>query len=336
MNLPGKILPYSLAFTVFLCATLSVQAQATQTVYLALWRGCEDACQGFEEELAASGLDLEIERRDAGRDQDRLPGFVAEARALDADVVVTWGTSVTLALAGTLDEPDAPLRLGDRPVVFMIVSDPVGSRIVASYERTGRPNVTGTRNRVPEEVNIETIRAYTPTFRRLGLLYNPDEANSVLKRDELSRLAREMGFELVDRALALGPGGKPDPLSIAPGLEEIKRAGVDFLYFGSSSFLREHGDLFTREALERGLPLLSPYEKLVRDSQALISVAAPYREVGRLAAQQVVRILRDGTPAGDLPVVSLDRFAYVINMQTAKRLQLFPPIDFLQFAETVN
>jgi putative ABC transport system substrate-binding protein len=82
--------------------------------------------------------------------------------------------------------------------------------------------------------------------------------------------------------------------------------------------------------------VLSPYEELVRDSQALISVAAPYREVGRLAAQQVLKILRDGTPAGELPVASLDRFAYVINMATAKRLKRFPPIDFLQFAETVN
>src|SRR3546814_20558397 len=75
----------------------------------------------------------------------------------------------------------------------MIVADPVGASIVESLEHTGRPNLTGTYNRVPEAVNIETIRAYLPSFKRLGLLYNSDEKNSVLKRDEIAALTDELG-----------------------------------------------------------------------------------------------------------------------------------------------
>ncbi len=306
------------------------------TVFLVLWRGCEEACEGFREGLASSGLPVDVIVRDAGRDRGKLQGFVDEARSLDVDVVVTWGTSVTLGMAGSLDDRDMTHVITDRPLVFMIVADPVGSKIIESYERTGRPNLTGTRNRVPEEVNIQTIRAYLPSFGKLGLLYNPGEPNSVIKRDELRRLAREMGFTLIDRPLALDAGGKPDAESITPRLAEIKAAGADFLYFGSSSYLLVHADRFTGAAVELGLPLLSPYEKLVRESQALLSVAAPYREVGRLAADQVIRILGGDVRAGDLPIAALDRFAYVVNMTTARRLKLFPPIDFLQFAETVQ
>jgi putative tryptophan/tyrosine transport system substrate-binding protein len=82
--------------------------------------------------------------------------------------------------------------------------------------------------------------------------------------------------------------------------------------------------------------VLSPYERLVREEQALISVAARYHDVGRLAGGQAERILVDGTAPGDLPVVRMTEFAVVINLAVAKALNLFPPMDLLQIAETVN
>src|SRR3546814_595857 len=130
---------------------------------------------------------------------------------------------------------------------FMIGADPVGASIVESLEHTGRPNLTGTYNRVPEAVNIETIRAYLPSFKRLGLLYNSDEKNSVLKRDELAALTDELGFQLIAREIPLGDDGEPRAEQIAPQLAELKAAGVDFLYLGSSSFLRKHRDILTGE-----------------------------------------------------------------------------------------
>ncbi len=324
-----------------LLLALSFPLQATdvsdkKSIYLALWRGCEQACEGFKQEIAASGLETEIVVRNANQDKHRLAEFVEEARALKADIVVTWGTSVTLGMAGKITDQQNPNVLNNLPVVFMIVADPVGSGIIESYEKTGRANVTGTRNRVPEKVNIATMKAYLPSFSKLGLLFNRDEPNSVLKMNELQKLSGEMGFELIAFEIELDADAKPIPESIPVRLAEMKMAGADFIYFGSSSFLRVHGDIFTRAAVDNGLPILSPYEKLVRDSDALLSVAAPYGEVGHLAARQVLKILVDGTSPGELPVASLDQFAYVINMAVAKKLKLFPPIEFLQFAETVN
>jgi len=324
------------ALLLFSTTSLAAAQGEKKTIYLALWRGCEQACEGFRDEIAASSIDAKVVVRNADRDKGKLAGFVEEARALKSDMVVTWGTSVTLGMAGTITEQQTPKILHDLPVVFMIVADPIGSGIIESYEKTGRANLTGTRNRVPEKVNVATMQAYLPSFSKLGLLFNRDEPNSVLKMKELQELSGEMGFELIAREVELDADGKPMADSIPVQLAEIKAAGADFAYFGSSSFLQVHGDLFTRAMVDNDLPLLSPYEKLVRDSDALLSVAAPYSEVGRLAARQVLKILVDGIPPGELPVASLDQFTYVINMATAKKLKLFPPIDFLQFAETVN
>ncbi len=312
------------------------QAKKEFTIYMVFWRGCEETCEGFKEYIAETGIDAELIIRNANRDKAILPTFVEEARALEADLIVTWGTSVTRGIAGTLADQGNPRFINDIPVVFMVVADPVGSQVIVSYEKTGRANVTGTRNRVPEVVNINTIRSYFPAFKRLGLLYNTNEHNSVIKVKELEDLAKTMNFELVALELELGSDGKPKPESISVRMAELEAADVDFIYLGSSSFLDVHRDIFTQSAVDHGIPVLSPYERLVRDSHALLSIAARYHDVGKLAGRQVKSILIDGETPGDLPVLSVDQYAYVINMTTAKKLNMFPSVEILQIAETVE
>ena len=155
---------------------------------MAVWRGCEEACEAFKKYFADNSLDAQIVIRDAKRDKKVLPQFVKEARDLKADLVVTWGTSVTLGMVGTLKDAGDPRFINDIPIVFMIVADPIGAGVIKSYAKTGRTNVAGTRNRVPETVNIKTIRSYHPGFKRLGMLYNSNEKNSVLKVEEVRRI----------------------------------------------------------------------------------------------------------------------------------------------------
>ena len=320
-----------------LIACLSGSANAAQyKIMIATWRGCEEACQGFQDYLVEHGVDVQFIVRDAQKKSAFLPGFLAEAREEKVDLILTWGTSVTRGIAGTLTDLNNPDLNHDIPNVFMIVADPVGAGIVESLDHTGRPNVTGTYNRVPEETIIETIRSYLPNFKRLGLLYNADEKNSVLKRDEVAALTEPMGFELIALELPLDGNGKPNVDDIATKISELKEAGVDFIYLGSSSFLRDNKAAFTGAAVNNGIPVLSPYENLVQESLALISVAARYYDVGRLAGQQAEKILVVNITPGDLPVLRMTDFAVVINMSVAKKLKLFPPLNLLQIAETVN
>ncbi len=335
LNIAVVLLVLACAF--FLPATDSrAQAKKEFTIYMVFWRGCEETCEGFKEYIAENGIDAELVIRNANRDKAKLSAFVEEARSLEADLVVTWGTSVTRGIAGTLSDQGDSRFINDIPLVFMVVSDPVGSGVIVSYEKTGRANLTGTRNRVPEAVNINTIRSYFPAFKRLGLLYNTNEQNSVIKAKEIEDLAKTMNFELVALELELGSDGKPQIESISARMAELEAADVDFIYLGSSSFLDVNRDIFTQSAVDHGIPVLSPYERLVRDSHALLSIAARYQDVGKLAGRQVKSILIDGKTPGDLPVLSVDQYAYVVNMTTAKKLNMFPSVEILQIAETVE
>ncbi len=309
---------------------------AEYKVMVVTWRGCEEVCMGFQDYLRERHVDAEFLVRDAAQKADVLPAFVEEARASKVDLILTWGTSVTRGIAGRVADAGNPAFDHKIPKVFTVVADPVGLGVVSSLERPGRPDVTGTYNRVPEDVNIRTMRTYLPGFKRLGLLYNANERNSVLKRDELAALAKSSRFELVAIALPLAADGKPRAEDIAPKMAELRDAKVDFVYLGSSSFLQENADAVTGAALRSGIPLLSSYESMVRNSQALISVAARYYDVGRLAGVQAEKILVGHMAAGDLPVLRMKDFAIVVNMNIAKRLKRFPPLDLLQIAETVN
>ena len=318
-------------------AMASTAATAEETrIFIATWRGCEEACQGFQDHLRAVSDDVVFLVRDAGQDKAALAGMRDEATSEEVDLIVTWGTTVTLGIAGTIEEAGDPRFSHGIPLVFMIVADPVASGIVEALDAPGRDNVTGTYNRMPESVTIETIRSYMPSFQRLGLLYNENEPNSVLKRDELEALSETAGFELIALPLELGHEGLPSPEDIAPRMRELSRAGADFVYVGSSSFLQANSPLLGAAAIDSKLPLLSPYEDMVRDGSALISVAARYYDVGRLAGQQAEAILFDGMTAGSLPVARMTDFAVTLNVSVARAIDLFPPMGLLQIAEIVE
>ena len=338
---PSKILILGVFLVLFLTTSLSFfplvnAANEKKIIYAVFWRGCEELCQGFQDYIREKNINADIVIRDAMQDKSKFSSFREEARAMKADLVLTWGTSVTLGMAGTVDEANNPQFNNDIPHLFTGVADPVRSRIVESLENSGRPNVTGTFNRVPESVNISTIRSYMPTFKRLGLLYNTNERNSVQKFEEMAGVAKQMNFKLVAVKLELNDKGLPNPKDIPVKMKILKENHVDFIYLGSSSFLDTHRNTFTSAAVANGIPVLSPYERLVRDSHALLSIAARYHDIGRLAGEQAEKILVDGVAPGELPIARMTAFAYVINMEVARKLNLFPSVEILQIAETVK
>jgi len=321
---------------VLLTVSAGISSADTKSIYAIFWEGCEHGCEGFLDGINASSLDANVIVKDAKQDKSLLSGFVAEARSLDVDLVLTYGTSVTLGVAGRISDIGNGNFIQERPLVFMQVSDPIGSEIAESFESSGRLNVTGTYNRVPESVNVEIMRLYNPKFETLGMLYNSNENNSVNKVAEMQALSDTSGFDLVALELELGVNELPIAGSIDQKMKELALAGVDFVYVGSSSFLRLNADEFGAAAAGNYLPTLSAYEEMVRENGALISVAAKGYEVGQVAANQVVKILLGGDTPIDLPIARVTNFAYVVNMNTAKEIEMFPPISLLQIAETVE
>lgn len=323
-----------------ICLTVSIGGSAMAqdagrfTIYMAAWRGCEEACQGFVDYVRESGMPADVLIRDAKTDKAVLPKFVEEVKQTRPDLVITWGTNVTAEMLGTYDAPDQSKYIGDIPSIFMVVADPVEAKIAKSYESSGRTYVSGTRNRVPEVTQLKAMLEYRP-FKRFGIIYNENELNSKLNAEVVKRAADELELELVMLPMPL-KNGEPDANDIPQLIQEAADRGVEFLYIGSSSFITVNADVYTEAAIEAGIPVASSYETSVTQSSALLAVASKYRMIGRLAGYQAKRILVDKIKPIDLPIAALDRHSYIVNMKTAAALKLYPPMTLLSYAEIVN
>lgn len=301
-------------------------------IYMALWRGWEDAAQGFKDYFANQGIPVELIIRDAAQDRSKLPEFVAEAKALKADLVFTFGTTVSEEMLGRFDNVDPARHITDIPAVFLAVSQPVGG-VVPSLASSGR-NITGTLYLVPLETQINLIQSYRP-IKRLGMLFNPLERNSQVVAAQLEAVGKASGFQVVALPLDVA-GGKPSAASIPAKVAELKQAQVDFLYLPPDTFMNIHRDDVTRAALDLGIPSFAAAEGPVTSSQALFGGVYRYYTVGQLTAYKAEQILVRHIPPSAIPIDAPKRLSVLINMPVVRQLGVYPPMKLLGLAEVVE
>jgi putative ABC transport system substrate-binding protein len=326
---------FGLSLVLDILSVQAAQAQGTAQIHMVVWRGCEEACQAFRGFFEERGLPVDIRVTDVNRDQSLLSEVRNNILTQRPDMVVTWGTTVSVGLIGTRTEYGLETALGDIPALFMIVADPVRSDLVASYDHSGRAMVTGVQNRVPETTQLQVISAYMD-ISHLGVINSPSELNSFLNTEMLRSLGNEQEFQVTALEYDLLPDGKLDEHQIPILMDELKAANVDAVYVGSSSINLANRDAFTLAAVARGLPVFTAYAQMVQDSHALMAVANAYPNVGRLAAAQALKVLEQNMTPGDLPIASLDRFSVFLNMRVAHDLGLYPPIQLINIAEIVG
>ncbi|WP_109317702.1 ABC transporter substrate-binding protein [Pseudovibrio ascidiaceicola] len=324
--------------SLFLMAGAAVareDVQASYHVHMVVWRGCEEACRSFIRYFESRRLPVNVTVSDVAKNKSLLPKVKQQLINERPDLVVTWGTSVTRSLLGTIADYGTSSGLGSIPSLFMIVADPVRSGIIFNHETSGRPLVTGVHNRVKETVQLKHIFEYQPV-KRLAVINEPNAVNSRQNTQALNALSEKLGFTVISLEYSLDEDGKSDPAEIPLKIAEAKALGADALYVGSSSFNLENRRNFTEAAISENLPVFSAYEQMVRDGAALMSVSNSYTNVGKLAASQANQILFKMQPPGDLPVKALERFSVLINMQAANRLHLYPPLSLISIAKIVR
>lgn len=302
-------------------------------IYMALYRGWEECAQGFKDYFTNQGIAVELIVRDAAQDKSKLPGFVAEAKAMGVDLVFTWGTTVTQEMLGTYDKVDPARHITDIPAVFAIVSQPVGAKVVPNLASSGR-NITGTSYLVPIETQAALIQSYRP-FTVLGMVYNPQESNSRVTIDELEALGRQQGFKLVAEPVEV-VDGKPSAASIPAKVAAVKAVGASFLYIPPDTFINVNRDLLTQAALDQRLPSFAAAENPVLASKAMFGGVYRYYTVGQLTAYKAEQILLQKRPPAEIPIDAPKRLSIIINMPVVRALGFYPPMNLLGIADIID
>lgn len=308
-----------------------VRAAPRPRIAMLLWRGWEEACDGFRDYLVGRQIDPEFTILDAGQTTAPIPGYVEQIKRLKPDLVFVWGGSTALAALGRYDATDPARYLQDIPAVLAIVADPLGSGLVPSLSKPGRP-VTGTIYVAPVDVQLRAMQAYRP-FQRIATLFNPLEQSSSAAVAQMADLAKRDKFTLLQQAVAV-EAGSARPEGIPDIVQAFKAAGAEWLYIPPDTFLNDHRAALTSAALDQRLPAFSATERFVTYASGLAGLVCRYYNIGQFAGFKAEQILA-GTPAGNIPIQTLTRFSLLIRMATAQRLDFFPPMNLLRYAEAV-
>ncbi len=276
--------------------------------------------QPFIEELRAlnyvQGRNLVIRHSGAEAQPDHLPGLVADLVKAQVDVIVTTGPRETLA---------AKRATSAIPIVFTLVADPVGQKVVTNLARPDG-NVTGLTTLVPGlyQKYVEFLHELVPSAARFAIVGSP-------------WLALELRREVEIAGQALGvkvfhvPVSGPDEFDAA--LARAKREGAAGIIVIQDVVTQMNRQAFVRLALKHRLPGIYWGRDYV-EAGGLMTYTANLTELRRRAAHYVDKILKGAKPA-DLPIEQPTRFELVLNLKTAKALGLTIPQSILLRADEV-
>ncbi|MEA2897022.1 MAG: hypothetical protein QOJ84_2637 [Bradyrhizobium sp.] len=263
------------------------------------------------------GDNLRIDLRYGADDPNRIRALAIELISLEPDLMVSNSNRVTEILKS---------EVRGIPLVFISVSDPVGSGFVADLARPSG-NVTGFANFQPSMGSkwLELLLQIAPHVKRAGLMYFPEPPNiGYLKSAEAAApsLNRKLvGIDVhsgteIERVIATYAAEPDGGLIIAPNV----------VTFANS-------DLIVALAARYRVPAIYPFAFYTK-AGGLVSYGFDAAEQFRQGAEYINRLLRGAKPA-DLPVQHPSKFELVINLNTAKTLGLDVPPRLLSLADEV-
>jgi putative tryptophan/tyrosine transport system substrate-binding protein len=310
------------------------QAQKPFRIYAITFRGMTDVEKGFQDYFASRKIPVEITFRDLNRDASRMPGFIEEIRRTKPDLVYTWGTSVTLGVVGAFDKINPQSHVTDIPVVFTLVAAPVLAKIVPDLKSSGR-NVTGVFHVAPTETQMRAMAAYRP-FKKIGVLYSPTERNSVVTLEEIREVGKKMGFTVVEKKFQLDASNKLVPDGAMAMVAEMKEEKAEWLYLPPDSYLGTQAQkVVIPAAVENGLPTFASTEQLMQ-AGALAGLISRYHSIGQFTAYKAEQILVKKMAAKNIPIETLTRFSFQVQLESAIQLGLPPPLPMFNYADFVE
>ena len=275
--------------------------------------------QGLSELGWSDSRNLQIDYRWTNADVERIKQFAKEVVALKPDVILAQSTPVTAALQR---------ETTGIPIVFVLVSDPVGAGFVASLAQPDG-NITGFINFEDSMGGkwLELLKEVAPAVKHAAIMFNPDTAPGggfFLH-----------SFEAAGAALGVKPIVAPvrSPSEIEKVIDNLASEPDGGLVLMSDIFLQLNRKQVMTLAERHKLPVvywLGVYAK----EGGLLGYGPDYHDLFRRSASYVDRILKGEKPS-NLPVQVPTKFELVINLKTAKALGLDVSLSLQQRADEV-
>jgi putative ABC transport system substrate-binding protein len=275
--------------------------------------------QGLKEAGYVDGRNVTIEYRWARGQYDRLPALAADLVRQKVTMIVATGGAVAVRAAKS--------ATSTIPIVFAVGSDPVKLGLVDSINMPGG-NVTGITFLaiMLDSKRLELLRELVPNAAVVAALVNPRNPATEVVLPDVQASARAAGQQLI----VLNASTESEIDTAFSTLGERKAAGLTII---ADPFFVSRRDQLVALAARHRVPTIYAGREYVL-AGGLISYMTVMEDAFREAGVYVGRILKGARPA-DLPVRSPTKFELVINLKTARSLDLTVPRSLRMRADAV-
>ena len=284
-------------------------AVVQQTSIPTLDEGLAGVLDGLKDRGYVDGGRMAIHRYNAEGDIATANAIATEVTSADNDLVLTISTISLQTVASANKRATRP-----RHHVFGIVTDPYSVGVgVSNQNHSDHPAyMTGLGSMPPIAELFQLAREMRPGLRRVGLVWNPAEANSVIATKAGRDVCSSMGIELIE-------ANAENATMVGDAVASVLSRGVEAIWV-SPDLTTAHGlDIIIRKAQLAKVPVISsiPTEKT---SGTLFDLGANYQAIGYKIGMIAADVL-DGRDPATIPVENLTQSRLQINRLALKGLR---------------
>lgn len=267
------------------------------------------AREGFLAELKDAGYEegknLKVDSLNSQGDQANLKSMSERLVKEKNNLILTIATPATISVANETDKI---------PVLFTAVTDAVAADIVKSNEKPGG-NITGTSDMVPIDDQTNLLLSIVPKAKKIGMIYNSSEENSVIQADLAKKALEKAGVDV-----------KVATVTSTNDVQQVMTSlvkDVDGIYIPTDNTLANTMETVGEIAKSNKIPVVAGSTEQV-EVGGLATYGIDYNELGRQTGKLAVKILKGEAKPGDLAIETSKNLKLVVNEDMAKALDIDP------------
>lgn len=271
--------------------------------------------QGIESTLLKSNPKIKIKYFNAQGDRTLATQIAHRVISEAPSVIVSISTPMSQAIIA---------RKPQIPVVFTAVNDPLGARLVASLDSPG-PLVTGVLQSNPVDRQLQLIKKILPQIKKIGVIYNAGEANSVYDISKFKAEALKNGITVIESTVSTSSQVIPVTTALVDKVEA--------LYFPTDNTVVSAVQSVLKITNQHKIPVFAADSDSVTKG-AIATITTDHFHLGEMTALLILKVLSRSSPRGN-PVEFPSQWEMVLNQSNAKAIDLQLPADLLQAAQFV-
>ncbi len=285
------------------CSKVDENVKKIKIIQIVEHEALDNVRKGFEDGLKEKSKEItfDIEYKNAQSDISLLNSIASSFADSKADLVFAISTPAAQATANIIR---------DIPIVFSAVSDPVGSNLIINLDEP-ESNITGITDFVDIKEQLSLFNKIDKNIKKVGILYNTSESNSIYQVEEAKKAAKELNLEIVDQ-------GVNTINDLQQATDELIEK-VDAVFFITDNTVSSSISTITQKLSANKKISIASDVALVKKG-VLFAIGIDYYELGKMGADQAIDLLLNNKKVSEVKVLRPKMTLKYLNDKVADEL----------------